>query len=262
MDLLARAQAAEHGWLRTLATTVDPVTVAGRPVGEVVLTAPIPRIRDHNALLLDAADDLDGDEVADLLDRELGDRGLAHRRLYAPTGAADRWDRGLRARGHLRDDVVVLRWPGDRPPTERTVTVVEADVDLAEASTRALRGADLDVEDPAAFLDQLAWLVRAQHAAGARVLVAVDDDRPVGHVRIFPGDGIAQVEELDVHPDVQRRGVGRALLAAALDSLDDVPIVFLTAEPDGWPAQWYRRLGFTPLGRSSGFVRAHDPKSS
>lgn len=255
MDLLERARAAEHGWLRRLATTVEPVMVGSRPVGEVVLTAPVPLIRDHNAVLLEDADALDADEVADLLDRELGDRGLPHRRLYVTAEAADRWERGLRERGHLRDDVVVLRWPGGRLPDDTGVTVVEADADLAEAATRALRGTDLDVQDPVAFLDQLAWLVRAQHEAGARVLVALDDDRPVGHVRVFPGGDVAQVEELDVHPGVRRRGVGRALLVAALDALDEVPMVFLTAEPDGWPAQWYRRLGFVPLGRSSGFVR-------
>ena len=52
MDDLARAQAFEHDWLRRLATSTSPVRVAGRVVGTTVVTAPIPTIRDHNAVLL------------------------------------------------------------------------------------------------------------------------------------------------------------------------------------------------------------------
>lgn len=256
MDPLDRARAAERAWWRALATTVAPVTAAGRTVGEVLLTAPVARIRDHNAVVLDPAPELDGEVVAGLLDHELGGRGVPHRRLYAHPDDADRWAAALGAHGYHRADVVVLRWPGGRVEDGGDVTVVEADAALAERTTRVVRATDLDMPHAEAFLDQLAWLVRAQHTAGARVLVALDGDRPLGHVRVFPGDGVAQLEELDVHPDAQGRGVGRALLTAALAGLDGVPLVFLTAEPDDWPVRWYARLGFQRLGRSSGFVRS------
>lgn len=260
MDLLARARAAEHAWMRRLATTADPVLVDGERVGEVLLTEPIPRVRDHNAVVLEVGGGLDAAAVADLLDQELGARGVAHRRLYAAAEDADRWEAGLRSRGHRRDDVVVLRWPGGPLAADADVRIVAADPALAEASTRAMRGGGLaDPAEPEGLVDELAWLVSAQLRAGARVLVALDDDRPVGHVRVFPGDGAAQVEELDVHPDVRRRGVGRALLVAALSRTTDAALVFLTAEAGGWQARWYERLGFQPLGRSSGFVRPADP---
>ncbi len=242
---------------RELATTVEPVSHAGQVVGEVLLTAPAGAVRDHNALWLDPAPELDAAAVHRLLEEELGARGVAHRRLYCALDDADRWAAGLRGRGLERTDRVVMRWPGGDLTSQSPVRVVEADADLAEAALRALRASD--PEDEPADADQFAWIVRSQVDLGVTVLVALDDGAPIGAVRIFHGEGLAQVEELDVHPDAQGRGAGRALLAAALARVVDVPCVVLTADPDDWPAQWYARLGFRRLGRSSGFVRAPRP---
>lgn len=252
-DVLARVHAFERAGLRALATTVDPVVHAGRTVGEVLLTAPAAAVRDHNALWLGPVPELDAGAVDTLLDAELGGRGLTHRRLYCETDDAVRWEDGLGARGHERSDTLVMRWPGGELTGPSDVAIVDADTDLADAATRALRASDAD--DEPADADEFAWIVRAQVGLGATVLVALDDDRPLGAVRVFRGEGIAQVEELDVHPDAQGRGIGRALLARALARVAHVPLVVLTADPDDWPAQWYARLGFQPLGRSSGFLR-------
>ncbi len=259
MDDLARAHALEHDWLRRLATTAAPVQVGGRVVGTTLLTAPVPRVRDHNAVLLDPAPELAGEDVADLLDAELGGRGVAHRRLYCDPDDADRWEQDLAGRGLQRADTVVLRWPGGTLDAPRDITIVEADDDLTRTLVRRLR-AD-DAPDPA-FVEQLVWLAHAQQAAGARVLAALDGDRPVGGVRVFPGPDAAQVEELDVHPNAQGRGLGRALLARALAVAGDVDLVVLTAEADDWPLHWYERLGLVHLGRSSGFVRPTDTTSA
>lgn len=252
MDDLARARAFEHDWLRRLATTAAPVHVGGRVIGTTVLTAPVPQIRDHNAVLLDPAPDLAGEDVADLLDAELGGRGVAHRRLYCDLGDADRWEPSLAARGHVRHDTVVLRWPGGLLRAPDGPRIVEADGDLTGDLVRHLRSDDAPEE---AVVDQLVWLATAQHAAGAHVLAALDGGRPVGGVRVFRGPGVVQVEELDVHPDVQGHGIGQALLARALAITGDADLVFLTAEVDDWPVRWYERLGLVRLGRSSGFVR-------
>ena len=259
MDDLARAITFERSWLRRPATTVADVLAAGRVVGQVVLTAPVDRIRDHNAVVLAPAPELDGPAVAELLDHELGGRGVPHRRLYCDADDAARWAPTLLVRGYGTADTVVLRWPGTAPPPTPEVAgveVLEADAELAASATRVLRATDLEVPDPDGFLDQLEWLTRAQHAAGTLVLVALEDRRPVGHVRVHRGQGVAQVEELDVHPDAQGRGLGRVLVAAALATAGSAELVVTTADPDDWPVGWYERLGFVPLGRSSGFVRA------
>ena len=49
--------------------------------------------------------------------------------------------------------------------------------------------------------------------AAYRGWVAVDgDDRPVAYVIVEVHDGCAHVEQISVHPDVGRQGVGRRLL--------------------------------------------------
>ncbi len=52
--------------------------------------------------------------------------------------------------------------------------------------------------------------------AAARALLVVGDP-PVGFARMEEVDGTAHLEQLSVHPDHARRGIGTALLAQALD---------------------------------------------
>lgn len=264
MDALARAIEFERGWLRGPATTLAAVRADGREVGEVLLTAPVPRIRDHNAVVLGPAPELDGPAVVELLDRELGGRDVRHRRLYCATDDAARWARSLLAAGYEVADTVVLRWSGPAPPVAALpgVEIVRAEADLAATATRVLRATDLDVPAAEELVEQLVWLTRAHHRAGVRMWVALEDGRPVGNVRVHRGEDVAQIEELDVHPDAQGRGVGRALVTTALAASADAALVVTTADPDDWPAGWYERLGFVPLGRSAGFTRAATPDAA
>jgi putative acetyltransferase len=89
--------------------------------------------------------------------------------------------------------------------------------------------------------DDAAWI-------SALSLVAIGtDDRVVGHVVCSRG----HVEDLpvlglgpvSVHPEVQRTGVGSALMHAVLGAADamDEPIVALVGDP-----AFYRRFGFRP----------------
>ncbi len=82
---------------------------------------------------------------------------------------------------------------------------------------------------------------------------------PVGHVSFTRGwvdapDRLVDVlvlSPLSVRPDVQRRGVGRALVLEALGTLDSrpEPLVFLEGDPG-----YYSRLGFQPAA-AWGFTR-------
>jgi putative acetyltransferase len=98
-------------------------------------------------------------------------------------------------------------------------------------------------------------------------LVAVDDGRVVGHVRLSPSWVDAPqrlvrtlvLSPLSVAPPSQGRGVGGALVRAALDAAAEAgaPQVFLEGSP-----VYYSRFGFVP-GRPLGFtppsVRIPDP---
>lgn len=86
-------------------------------------------------------------------------------------------------------------------------------------------------------------------AFGGLSFVAERDGQPIGHTMLTRGwlDAPAELVEvlvlspLSVAPDHQRTGVGRALVAAALDAAaaDGWPAVFLEGDP-----AYYSRLGF------------------
>jgi GNAT superfamily N-acetyltransferase len=87
-----------------------------------------------------------------------------------------------------------------------------------------------------------------------RAWVAVDDlDRPVGYLLADLLDGNAHIEQVSVHPDHGRRGLGRSLVehlaswaherrmpALTLDTFADVP----------WNAPYYERCGFRRLSQA------------
>ncbi len=93
--------------------------------------------------------------------------------------------------------------------------------------------------------------VLERHRKAGLAWVAVDEaDTPVAYLVAEPVDGALHVEQVTVHPDHARRGIGRALVehlerhAAALG----VPALTLTTYAEvPWNAPYYARLGFAPL---------------
>jgi putative acetyltransferase len=102
--------------------------------------------------------------------------------------------------------------------------------------------------------DLVAAMLRDPSARPVLSLLAVQDDRAVGHIlftraRLTAPDsphGAAILAPLGVVPDAQRRGVGEQLVAAGLRQLSDagVDLVFVLGHP-----AYYQRHGFQPAGR-------------
>ena len=88
----------------------------------------------------------------------------------------------------------------------------------------------------------------ADLAAPGFVLVAVGrDDRPVGFVQVLELDARFHLEQLSVHPDAQRRGIGAALLDAAEQAViarGGSVITLRTFADVPWNAPFYRSHGF------------------
>lgn len=74
---------------------------------------------------------------------------------------------------------------------------------------------------------------------------------PVGMGRLTGDDGtVYQVTDMAVHPDHQGRGLGRRIVTALLDYLDDAPesaYVNLFADVEGF----YEQFGFEPTAPES-----------
>jgi GNAT superfamily N-acetyltransferase len=84
--------------------------------------------------------------------------------------------------------------------------------------------------------------------SGSAWVCADDSGHPVAYLLVDVVDDAAHVEQVSVHPSWSRRGIGRALLAAAAAHARHrhLPALTLTTFRDvAWNAPYYARLGFT-----------------
>ncbi|MFB6441504.1 GNAT family N-acetyltransferase [Streptomyces sp. NPDC056411] len=84
------------------------------------------------------------------------------------------------------------------------------------------------------------------HRAG-RVLAAYAEGRPIGYLLWAPVDGRTHVEQVSVHPDHARRGIGRALIDRAEADGGPVAVTLTTFTEVPWNAPYYARIGFRVL---------------
>lgn len=92
---------------------------------------------------------------------------------------------------------------------EELALLIEIDR-AAGASFRSL-GMDAVADDDPPSIGQFAL-----YAERNRAFVAVDAaDRPVGYLLLDVVDGAAHIEQVSVHPDHARRGIGGALIERA-----------------------------------------------
>ncbi|MEK9522938.1 GNAT family N-acetyltransferase [Streptomyces sp. NPDC087908] len=102
--------------------------------------------------------------------------------------------------------------------------------------------------------DPLPLDVLDSYRRAGRAWVAVDAaDRPVAYLLTDTVDGSAHIEQVSVHPDAARRGVGRALiehLAATAGEQGLTALTLTTFAEVPWNAPYYARLGFRALADS------------
>jgi len=120
--------------------------------------------------------------------------------------------------------------------------------DIERAAGRAFRDLGMApiADDEPAALDVLARYQRA-----GRAWVSADDaDRPVAYLIVDLVDGALHIEQVSVHPDSARRGLGRALLDHAAGHAADHGIPALTLCTFAlvpWNAPYYGRCGYRIL---------------
>ncbi len=119
----------------------------------------------------------------------------------------------------------------------------------AGAPFRDLGMPEIADDDPPA----LGELERYRRAGRCWVAADEGDGRPLAYLIAEPVDGALHVEQVSVHPDAARRGVGRALLAHAADRAREEGLTALTLTTFAevpWNAPYYLRLGFRVLDES------------
>ena len=102
---------------------------------------------------------------------------------------------------------------------------------------------------------QLRERVDREFAAGWQVTVAVHDERIVGFLAIKPAEAV--LAELFVRPEAIGSGIGRALLARAIEAMP-AGFTLFTRSANARARRFYERAGLTFL-RDDVHPRAGDP---
>jgi GNAT superfamily N-acetyltransferase len=126
-------------------------------------------------------------------------------------------------------------------------------VELAASALYEDRADDLDVQ-PATLetVTQIREFESARQAGSLWVAIG-PDGQPVGFALVREVDGVAHLEELDVHPSHGRQGLGATLLTTVCDWARETgfPAVTLsTFREVPWNGPFYARHGFRILHRS------------
>lgn len=142
-------------------------------------------------------------------------------------------------------------------PTRAELPVLREIERAAGEPFRALGMAPVADDEP----PSLAQLTEFQRAG--RALAAYEGGRPVGYLLWQPVDGCTHVEQVSVHPEHARRGLGRALIDRAELAAGPVALTLTTFAEVPWNAPYYARIGFRvldecELGPGLRAVRTHE----
>jgi ribosomal protein S18 acetylase RimI-like enzyme len=156
--------------------------------------------------------------------------------------------------GFARRDLVALaREPGGRlDPDVRELPYDEVKPFRFEVHMEQLTPPREEVADQVGRVHD-----RTHAVTGERwFVIHADGGEPAGHLIVYPGDGLAQIEDVGVLNRFRGRGMARRLIEHALQVVadDGHDTVFMTAETNDWPHQFYRRLGFEHVEDRADFL--------
>nr|WP_240189222.1 GNAT family N-acetyltransferase [Nakamurella flavida] len=137
----------------------------------------------------------------------------------------------------------------------------------------AVSDGDVDVAELTALYDAVGWTAYTRDPAGllaavtgsSRVVLARRGAALVGLARVITdGASICYLQDLLVHPDDQRTGIGGRLVRAVLEPYAHVRQTVLLTDDDPAVGMFYRALGFAETrehgdGTLRAFVRVLPP---
>ncbi len=114
------------------------------------------------------------------------------------------------------------------------------------------------------FVTGLLYWLNGDWASGPPGFVWVEDGEVVGNVSLRPGSEYDSffIGNLAVHPDYRRRGIGRALMEAALETVESLAWGWIGLEvraENVAARRLYESLGFRVVGRTLHLLRQPGP---
>jgi ribosomal protein S18 acetylase RimI-like enzyme len=214
-------------------------------LGAALLSPDLPRVYDANFVRLDRGyEELAAEELVALADSHQA--GLAHRKVVMPGGRAGRRLAGeLGSAGWAHTETVVMRYEG---------ALGDAAADAELVDPRALRGARAAAmaRNGSEVARQVAdYTERLAAACDSRAFAAFADGGIASFCVLLEEGGVAEIDEVTTLAPFRRRGLGNAVVRAALAAsvASGHELTYVVAAAGDWPRGWYERLGFRELGR-------------
>jgi ribosomal protein S18 acetylase RimI-like enzyme len=185
---------------------------------------------------------------------------LRHRKVLIPDEEAGaRVADELRERGWRHYTLVTMAYRG---PRDRAAAGGEQPREAEQVDTRAVRGAreqahDAGRRDAEAHRQIIAFTELLATVVASRMYAAFTEGEIGSYCALFQEHGIGQIDEVTTIERFNRRGLGTAVVEAALRAslADGDDLTFLVADQSDWPHEWYARLGFEPIGRRYELLR-------
>jgi ribosomal protein S18 acetylase RimI-like enzyme len=216
------------------------------PLGVPIRDSRFPRRQDSNYLLVDRP--ATGSDIAVELRRlglpiaTLADDAL----LVDPTGVVVQ-HRGL-----------VMLHRGPVPAAKREA------VEVGREALEPLRRGRI-LNQPWGSPEVADQLLGARTALEQRVTVryfaSLEGDSVAAGADLYLGPPDAQIEDVSTEPELLNRGHGTAVVVAAMAAAQEAgaDFVFLVADAEDWPKDWYSRLGFEAVGH---YVKVAPPSEA
>jgi ribosomal protein S18 acetylase RimI-like enzyme len=227
--------------------------------GRALINRRLNLVHDLNFLIVDRVDGSDVGALAAEANRIQGEAGLSHRRVNVDDqDAADRFAPAFAAAGYKVERFIVM--VHRRPPGRQVDSSGVQEVDWKQL--RPARELELR-QQPWASAPGLVSQILTKHELTAsrintRYFGALVDGRVVSSCELRTEGDVAQIETVETLEAFRRRGLSRAVVNAALEAASGYDFVFLVTDANDWPQEFYRRLGFEPVGIESRFLRLID----
>ena len=218
--------------------------------GLALVTESLPRVWDLNLLVADPDADAGAGRLAEEADRVYGSAGLGFRKVVVRDEAAgEELAPGFAALGWAVESSAVMVHSGEAAgpgasPAEEVAPATAAAVMTAFRRERPF-GRDESVLAELADAD-----ARYTERLGARDFAAPAGGPYAASCRLYSHEGTAEIDEVGALTEHRARGFAGGVVRAALEAARDAghDVVFLLADREDWPRDWYGRLGFEEVG--------------
>src|SRR5258708_11347724 len=223
--------------------------------GRALINRQLSLVHDLNYLIAERVDGAGAAALAAEADRIQAEAAIPHRRINVDDqAAADRLAPAFVAAGYMPERFVVM--VRQRPPDQRVETSTVRDVAWAQVRpARQLERGDRPWATQPGLVSQIvAKQELTARLINTRYFGVLVDGRVVSSCELRTEGDMAQIETVETLEAFRRRGLSRAVVTAALEAAGAYEFVFLVADANDWPQEFYRRLGFETFGIEARFL--------